>query len=82
MLFAMIQLHPQLNPNDCAMTMTLHDAIMFECREDKVEHYGRIIKETMENLPVKKTFGFDPRVPIVAEVEWGQHWGEPEGVIE
>jgi DNA polymerase-1 len=73
-LFAMIQLQRHLKPSEAAIVMTLHDGIGFEIREDKVEHYAPIIKETMENLPLKRTFGFDPSIPIEAEVEYGTHW--------
>jgi uracil-DNA glycosylase family 4 len=73
-LFAMIQLKDQLNPRDARMVMTLHDGIGFEIKEDRVEHYAPIIKQTMENLPLQRTFGFNPSVPIVADVEWGSHW--------
>jgi len=77
MLFGMVKLQQVLDPRECFMVMTLHDGIMFECREDKVEKWAPIIKETLETLPLKKTFGFDISVPIVCDVEWGQHWGEP-----
>jgi len=82
MLFAMTKLAPQLKPREAYMVGTLHDAIFFEVREDKVEEYAAVIKDTMENLPLKKTFGAELEVPIVADVEWGQHWGEFEGVIQ
>jgi len=76
MLFAMIQLAPQLNPREAVMVMTLHDAINFEIREEHVEKYVPIIKETMENLPLKRTFGCELEVPTVADVDHGQHWGD------
>ena len=82
MLFAMTELAPQLKAREAYMVGTLHDAIFFEVREDKVEEYAAVIKDTMENLPLKKTFGAELEVPIVADVEWGQHWGEFEGVIQ
>jgi len=78
MLFGMIQLQAALDPNECFMVGTLHDGIFFECKEDKVEKWAPIIKETLENLPLKRTFGFDPSVPIVCDVESGQHWGEAD----
>lgn len=78
MLFSMVQLAPLLHPNEAVMVGTLHDAIFFEVREDKLGKYLPIIKETMENLPIKKTFGCELRVPVVADVEWGYHWGEWE----
>ena len=73
-LFAMIQLQKILKPSEAAMVMTLHDGIGFEIREDKVDYYEPLIKETMENLPLAKTFGFKPSIPLLADVEHGTHW--------
>jgi uracil-DNA glycosylase family 4 len=78
-LFAMVQLHKILNPREIVMVMTVHDSIRFEVREEKVEKYAKLIKETMENLPLRRTFGTELTVPIVADVEWGTHWtGTPD----
>lgn len=74
MLFAMIHLQPELNPQHAAMVMTLHDGIGFEIRDDMVDYYEPLIKNVMENLPLKKTFGLDLSVPMVADVEHGQYW--------
>lgn len=82
MLFSMVKLHPYLNPNEAAMVGTLHDGIFFEIREDKVDHYVSIIKEVMENLPLKRTFGLELSVPVVADVSWGQHWVGNYSTIE
>lgn len=79
MLFSMVHLQPQLNPANAYMVGTLHDAIFFEVREEKIDEVVPIIKDTMENLPLEKTFGARLRVPVVSEVEWGQHWTEWEG---
>lgn len=76
MLFGMVKLNEILNKNECFMVMTLHDGIMFQCKEDRVEYWAPIIKETLENLPIKRTFGADLQIPIISDVEWGQHWGE------
>jgi DNA polymerase-1 len=73
-LFAMIQIQKFMRSSEAAMVMTLHDGIGFEIREDKVEEYAVKIKETMENLPIQRTFGARLSVPIIAEVEWGSHW--------
>lgn len=81
MLFAMIHLHDRLNPNECFMVGTLHDQIMFQCKEDKLDKWAPVIKDTMENLPLRRTFGAKIDVPIVADVEWGQHWAEPVGQL-
>jgi uracil-DNA glycosylase family 4 len=73
-LFAMTKIDEFLNPRDARMVMTLHDGIGFEIREDKVDYYAPLIKETMENLPLERTFGTRLSVPLVADVEWGTHW--------
>lgn len=76
MLFSMVQLDPLLDPREAAMVGTLHDAIFFEVREEALDKYLPIIKEAMENLPLKRTFGTELEVPVVTDVEHGQHWGE------
>jgi uracil-DNA glycosylase family 4 len=73
-LFGMVKLEKLLKPTECVMVMTLHDGIGFECREDKVEYYAPRIKEVLETLPLKRTFGCDLSVPLVADVEWSSHW--------
>lgn len=61
------------------MVGTLHDGIFFECKEDVVEDWKEIIKEVMETLPLKRTFGCELSVPIIADVEDGQYWtGTPD----
>lgn len=72
-LFAMIQLHPFMNPRDITMVMTTHDSIDFEVREDRVEYYRPLVKEVMETLPLERTFGCKLTVPIVADTEVGTH---------
>jgi uracil-DNA glycosylase family 4 len=74
MLFSMVQLRPHLNPQEAFMVMTLHDGIMFQIKEDRVDYYSPLIQEVMENLPLKKTFGLELEIPIVAEVDVGTHW--------
>jgi DNA polymerase-1 len=78
MLFGMVQLDRVLDERECFMVGTLHDGIFFECREDKVDKWAPIIKETLQELPLKKAFGADLSVPLICDVEWGQHWGEPD----
>jgi uracil-DNA glycosylase family 4 len=73
-LFAMVKLHPLMDPREIIMVMTVHDSIRFEVREDRVDYWANLVKETMETLPLKRTFGCDLTVPIVAEVEYASHW--------
>jgi uracil-DNA glycosylase family 4 len=79
-LFAMVQLHKEvLNPREIRMVMTVHDSIRFEVREEMVGEYAPAIKQVMENLPLRRTFGANLSVPVVADVEWGTHWtGTPD----
>lgn len=72
-LFAMVQLHPFMNPRDIAMVMTTHDSIDFEVREERVDYYEPLIKDVMENLPLKTSFGCELTVPIRADTEVSTH---------
>jgi uracil-DNA glycosylase family 4 len=79
MLFSMVLLHKELDPRECFMVGTLHDGIFFECKEGRTDYWMAIIKEVMESLPLKKTFGCEMSVPIIADVEEGQYWtGTPD----
>lgn len=55
---------------------TIHDSIMVEAPEDEAQRAGKILKWTMENLPLQKHFGVALDVPIVADLEYGRYWGE------
>jgi DNA polymerase-1 len=74
MLLAMVHLHKELNPHEAGMVITQHDEIGFEIREDMAGEYMPVIKEVMETLPLKSTFGLDLNIPIVADVEAADHW--------
>jgi len=79
MLFSMVQLAPQLDPRTAFLVGTLHDAIFLQVREEVVEEIAPLVKEVMENLPLQKTFGFEPSIPIEVDVEYAQHWtGTPD----
>lgn len=53
----------------------VHDAINFEIHNDDLAKALPIIKSIMENLPLKKKFGCDLDIPIVADIKVGTHWG-------
>lgn len=64
---------------------TVHDALLFEIKDEYVAKALPIIKDTMENLPLERKFGVHLDVPIVADLKVGTHWGsarelEPEEV--
>jgi uracil-DNA glycosylase family 4 len=54
----------------------VHDAINFEIHNDDLAIALPIIKSTMENLPLKKKFGCELDIPIVADLKVGSHWGD------
>jgi DNA polymerase-1 len=67
----------KLMPDDEAfMVGTVHDALLFEIREDKVKKWVPVIRQVMEGLPLKKKFGCVLDVPIKVDITVGQHWGE------
>lgn len=51
----------------------IHDSIVYLVREDKTAVAARTIRKFMENIPYKKWFGWEPTVPIIAEVELGRN---------
>lgn len=54
----------------------VHDELVFEVRDDCIEKYGRIVKHEMENPPLKRDFGFELKVPLVADIKVGKNLGE------
>jgi DNA polymerase I-like protein with 3'-5' exonuclease and polymerase domains len=72
----MVALQSALDPRRARILGNVHDAILLEAREEYAEEIAQLVKRTMENLPMKKYFGWEPTVPIEAEVTIGQHWGE------
>jgi DNA polymerase I-like protein with 3'-5' exonuclease and polymerase domains len=55
---------------------TVHDAINFECPHEELKAVVPMIKDTMENAPILKLFGFDFSVPIVVDIAAGKAWGQ------
>lgn len=53
----------------------VHDAVNFEIHNDDLERALPIIKDIMENLPLKRKFGVDIDIPIEADLKVGSHWG-------
>lgn len=77
MLIAMIHIDKQLNPRKGRIIGTVHDQILAEAKNGYVKEASEIIKSTMEDMGnVKRMFGVDMTVPIVADLEVSQHWAE------
>jgi len=57
-------------------TIFLHDALFFEVDEKKIEHYVTLCKDYLENVDLKSKFGFDLRVPLKVDAEYGYNLSE------
>lgn len=75
-VLAMVLLQERLDPKQAKIIGNVHDSIMLEVREAYAESVAKLVKETMENLPIKQLFGYSFSVPIEADVTISQHWGE------
>jgi DNA polymerase-1 len=68
---AMIALEANLR-TDAVMLLTVHDEIVIEVDDAKVEQVAGIVKETMENIhPLA--------VPLAVETGWGRRWYDAKG---
>lgn len=75
-VLSMVLLAGKLDTTKSRIIGNVHDSILLEAKDDYATTAAKIVKETMENLPLQRLFGFKPIVPIGAEVTIGTHWGE------
>ncbi|MCA1800001.1 MAG: hypothetical protein LC687_05260 [Actinobacteria bacterium] len=55
----------------------VHDAVNFEIRDDALVQALPIIKDEMEDIAViRRQFDVHINVPIIADLQVGQHWGD------
>lgn len=73
-LMAAIQLRKEFGPDVLHIVGTVHDAILFEVRDDMVEVVYKRILEVMAAPELFKDFSIDMAVPIEADAEIGP-WG-------
>ncbi len=62
---------------DAAMILQIHDELLFEIREDKVDKLAQRIREIMESVVPKERLY---NVPIIANGKSGKHWGEMKDI--
>lgn len=67
---------------DAKVIGTVHDASLFQVRQDQVGLAMPLIKDTMQNLPLRRLFGVDIDVPIIADIKVGTHWGDAQELHE
>ena len=66
---AMIELDEKLDPKEAKILLTVHDELVVEVSDKKVEKISNLIKDTMENV-VKLC------VPIEVDVGIGKNWAD------
>ena len=66
---SMIKLHQALKEKSCKMLLNIHDAVVFNCREDSLKKVLPIIKGIMEN-------SVSLLVPLKVSIETGKNLGE------
>jgi DNA polymerase-1 len=74
-VLSMVLLHQKMDAGRGRILGNLHDAIIFEVRDEYIDEATGLIRETMENLPLQRYFGFNPKVPIRVDVQVVDHWG-------
>jgi DNA polymerase-1 len=67
---AMINIHKELQAG-CRMLLQVHDELVFEVAEDKVEYWAKKLIPLMENAITLS-------VPVQVEAKVGDNWGELE----
>lgn len=77
---SMVEVHKKFTQLgvDAQILGTVHDAILFQIRDDHVGVALPIIKDTMESLPLEEKFGVVVDIPIIADLKVGTHWGTAE----
>ena len=84
-MLAMIEIDRQFKEKniDGNFISTVHDALLFEIADRDAARALPIIKYTMENLgSLKKKFGVELDIPIVADLKVGRTWGEAKELTE
>lgn len=75
-VLSMVLLHDRLDRKRARIIGNVHDSVLFEIDDDYIDTSTKIIRETMENLPLKRYFGYQPTIPIHVDILVGDHWGE------
>lgn len=63
----------EIDHDRCIVLGSVHDAILFEIRDDYVEEIAPKLKYTMEHPSILE--GLDIPIPIIADAEVAQAWG-------
>jgi uracil-DNA glycosylase family 4 len=77
-MLAMIQIHEAFKTQQIEgyFISTVHDALLFEIAHADVKRALPLIKDLMENLPLKRKFGVTVDLPIIVDIMVGKYWGD------
>lgn len=70
-----------LDPDEAIIDGQVHDALLFEVREDCLDSVCATIKAAMEHPALLDRFGITIDVPIVVEIRVSTHWSDPDSTI-
>jgi len=70
---AMIEVNPKIANCQGRMILTVHDELVFEIPQEKINQSARLVKGIMENV-------VSLRVPLLVELTQGKNWGEMEEI--
>lgn len=68
---------------ECLLVSTIHDSIVADCPEKNVEAVGRILNQSVEDVPglCKIVFGYDFSLPLTAEVQFGKNKKDMQDLV-
>ncbi|MFY9457439.1 MAG: DNA polymerase [Candidatus Spechtbacterales bacterium] len=66
---AMTEIHYNLKPKTYNLLLQIHDELLFEIEDDKIEETYPLIKDIMEGV-------YSLSVPLRVDVSYGHSWGE------
>ena len=72
---AMIKIHAKniSNNDDCKMLLQVHDELIFEVKDSKIDKFQTLIRQEMENA-LNPLISLD--VPLLVESSFGNNWDE------
>jgi len=73
-MLSMASLFKEMDWRKIRIVGMVHDQLLFECKDNIISEWVPRIKQTVENLPFEKLFGFHPTVPITVDITVSKHW--------
>lgn len=70
------RMNEEIDPEYLQVVGFIHDAIVVYVKKEYLQWGMETLKRYMQTNPIKEWFGVDLKVPIVADVSFGEHLGE------